>query len=108
MADLPKDPSNQELLDRIVKVEGKLISRIMKLEKENSNLRAQCADLLEGFKSHVDGNLHEFDRMGDLLWAVAHKVFPNLSGMLGKMNTVVPPRYADPSIDRRPRDYKRD
>jgi hypothetical protein len=97
MNEPPKDPTNRELLERIVR-----------LEAENAHLTARCNDLLEAFKSHVDGNVHEFDRIGDLLWAVAHKVFPNLSEMLGKMNAVIPPRYVSPSIDRRPGEYKRD
>lgn len=97
MTDLPNQQTNQELLDRIVR-----------LEAENETLKARCDDFLEGFMGHVDGNLHEFERMNDLLWAVAHKVFPNLADMLAKMNAVVPECYVHPSIDRRPRDYKRE
>lgn len=97
MSDLSKEPTNRELLERIVALEG-----------DNARLRVQCDDLLEGFKSHVDGNVHMFDQISDLLWAVAHKVFPHLGGMLGKMNAVVPPSWANPSVDRRPREYKRD
>lgn len=97
MPDVPKEPTTQELLERIEK-----------LEADNATLKAQCDDLLEGFMGHVDGNLHEFERMDDLLWAVAHKVFPNLADGLAKMKAVIPPCYVSPSIDRRPQDYKRE
>ena len=97
MDEPPKDPGSRELLQRI-----------RSLEADNAQMKARYDDLAEAFKSHIDGNLHEFDRIGDLLWAVAHKVFPNLGDMLGKMNAVIPPRYVNPSIDRRPGEHKAD
>ncbi len=97
MTEPPKTPTIEEMLDRIVK-----------LERENSRLEARCDDLLEAFKSHVDGDVDESSRIYDLLWALADKVFPSLREMQSKMNAVVPPCWADPSVDRRPREYKRD
>jgi hypothetical protein len=108
MADLPKDPSNHELLDRLVKVEGKLISRIMKLETENVRLQAMLDDLTKGWKASLDTNLHQFATIYDLLWPVVEKVFPQFRRMQDKVHEIVPPSAAHPTIDWRPGDYKRD
>jgi hypothetical protein len=96
MTEPSKAPTIEELLNRIVK-----------LEDENSRLHARCDDLVEAFKSHVDGDLADSTRIYDLLWALVDKVFPNLREMQSKMNAVVPPCWVDPSIDRRPHEYKR-
>src|ERR1700733_5507053 len=101
MGELRNDMSNQALLDRLVNVEGKLISRIMKLEAENARLRAQIDDLLKGTDIFRESTRNALAHIYDLLWPVVHKVFPRLSEMQTRMDTVIPPSYADPRADRR-------
>src|SRR5664279_231812 len=96
MAEPPKDPTNQELLERIVK-----------LEADNAELRARHDDLVKGWKSSVDGTFDMIARIFDLLGPVSEKVFPHLSEMQSTMDAIVPPCYADPTVDTRPREYKR-
>lgn len=97
MNEPPKDPSNRELLERIVR-----------LETENAHLKARCDDLLTAFKSHIDGNVSDFARLFDIVYALADKVFPNFLPTLKKISAIVPEGYADPTVDTRPKEYKRD
>jgi hypothetical protein len=97
MSELPEDPTNRELLERIVR-----------LEADNAHLKARCDDLLTAFKSHLDGNVNDFDQLTDLLYPVVAKLFPNFFPMLAKVKEIVPGGYADPTIDTRPQEYKRD
>jgi hypothetical protein len=92
-----EDPSTRELLGRIIR-----------LEAQNANLTARCDDLLTAFKSNVDGNLDTFARLYDLIFALVDKVFPNYLPTMKKINAIAPEGYADPVLDTRPHEYKRD
>lgn len=96
MAELPEYPSNMELLERIVA-----------LEAENQFLKARLDDFKKGWKAGLDTNLHQFKSIYDLLWPVVEKVFPGFRAMQSKIEAVIPPSQAHPSIDTRPQDYKR-
>lgn len=96
MAEPPKDPSYQELLERIVK-----------LEAENSRLRARADDVQEGLDIFMAATAGEFANVNDLLWPVVHQVFPKFSEMKNRMDAIVPPCCTDPRADRQ-RDEKTD
>lgn len=96
MAETPQDLSNMELLERIVT-----------LEAENQFLKARLDDLERGWKASLDTNLHQFKSIYDLLWPVVEKVFPGFRAMQSKVEALVPPSGAHPSIDTRPQDYRR-
>jgi hypothetical protein len=97
MDEPPKDPTSRELLERIVR-----------LEADNAHLKARCDDLLSAFKSHLDANVNDFSGLYDLIYPVVDKVFPQFLPTLQKIKTIVPEGYADPTLDTRPQEYKRD
>ena len=84
-----------------------LVQRIIRLEEENATLKATVADLGRAFDDHMDGNSNDFVGLYDLVIPLVNKVFPNFSPMREKIAAIVPDTYANPSIDRRPKDYKR-
>ena len=92
----PNTPTSQELLERI-----------MRLEQENTALKAELTDLGKAFDDHLDGNANDFVGLYDLVIPVVSKVFPNFLPMREKLAAIVPETYANPSVDRRPKDYKR-
>ena len=96
MNEPPQDLSNMELLERIVA-----------LEAENKFLTARLDDFQKGWKASLDTNLHQFKSIYDLLWPVVEKVFPGFRAMQSKIEAVIPPSQAHPSIDTRPKDYRR-
>jgi hypothetical protein len=98
---MASDPSNQELLDRLVKLESKLLHRLMRLEAENARQRAQIDDLLKGSDIFRESTRNALTHIYDLLWPVVHKVFPKFSEMQNHIDAVIPPSYADPRADRR-------
>ena len=90
MANRPKEPGLQELISRIVRVEA-----------ENTILKEQIADLLEAFEISGDSTDGELARINDALWPVVHKVFPRYLEMQARIDKVIPPCSADPRADRR-------
>lgn len=88
--------SNMELLERIVAVEA-----------ENRFLKARITDLEKGWKASLDTNLHQFKSIYDLLSPVVDKVFPGFRAMQRKLEAIIPPSHAHPSIDTRPQDHRR-
>ena len=87
---------------------AQLLERIVRLEADNADLKARCDDLLTAFKSHVDGNVSDFSTLYDLIYPVVDKVFPQFLPTLQKIKAIVPGGYADPTVDTRPNEYKRD
>jgi len=96
MAELPQEPSNRQLLERIVR-----------LEAENSRLRARVDDVQEGLDIFMAGTVGEVARVNDLLLPVVNKVFPKFSEMKSRMDAIIPPCCTDPRADRQ-RDEKPD
>jgi hypothetical protein len=97
MDETPKDTSSRKLLERIAR-----------LESDNAHLKARCDDLLSAFKSHVDGNVSDFSGLYDLIYPLVDKVFPEFLPTLRQIKAIVPGGYADPTVDTRPQEYKRD
>lgn len=96
MAEPPEYPSNMELLERIVA-----------LEAENRFLKARLHDFQEAWKRSLDAHLHQFKSIYDLLFPVVEKVFPGFRAMQRKVEAIIPPNNSHPSIDTRPKDYRR-
>jgi hypothetical protein len=96
MAEPIQDPTNMELLERIVA-----------LEAENKFLKARIADFQEAWKGSLDSHLHQFKSIYDLLFPVVEKVFPGFRAMQKKVDAIIPPNTSHPSIDTRPKDYRR-
>jgi hypothetical protein len=96
MTEPSNEPSNRELLDRIIK-----------LEDENAKLRTQLQNFWHGVNCTLDTNLHQFASIWDALWPVVEKVFPRFRDTQDRVNAILPPSDAHPSIDRRPKEYRR-
>jgi hypothetical protein len=70
-----EDPSLNELLDRIVRLEN----RTARLQAEVSPMKTQIADLYEGFKFQVDSTRDHVIEIHDVLWPLVQKVFPGFA-----------------------------
>jgi hypothetical protein len=87
------DPTNRELLERIVA-----------LEAENATLKAHLDDVKEGINVLSRGLTGEIVHINDFLWPVVHKLFPHFGETKNQLDLIVPPSAADPRADRRPHD----
>jgi len=88
-----EDPSPNELLDRIVRLECKL----SRLQADMSPVKAQIADLSEGFKFQVDTSGNEIVKIyRDFLWPLVHKVFPGFTQTNKQIDAIV---NGSPSAD---------
>jgi iron-sulfur cluster repair protein YtfE (RIC family) len=70
-----EDPSLNELLNRIVRLECK----VSRLQADVSPIKAKIADLREGFKYQVDSTKDHIIEINDILWPLVHKVFPGFT-----------------------------
>ncbi len=78
MATPGKDPSLNELLDRIVR-----------LENQNARLRAKVADLDTAFDGLLKSNLEHFGGIQSLLWPLIYKVFPKFAATQNQIDTIL-------------------
>lgn len=86
MAEHHKDPSPNELLERIVRLEN----RTARLQADVSPMKTQIADLLEGFKYQVDASGNEIVKIyNDFLWPLVHRVFPGFSETKKQIDAIV-------------------
>ena len=80
-----------------------LISRIVRLEAENTVLKENIYDLearlVKSFEMYSASVLDRFTKTDTLLAAVVDKVFPRYFEMLNSIHDVVPPCSVDPRID---------
>lgn len=83
-----EDPSLNELLDRIVRLE----IRTARLHAEMSPMKTQIADLCDGFKYQVNASAGEILKIyDDFLWPLIHKVFPGFSQTKKQINAILNP-----------------
>ena len=112
MVEQHKDPSLNELLDRIVRLECQLSvlqSQIgNRFNAEVSPLKARIDDLGEAFKFQVDASGAEILHIHELVWPLVHKVFPGFSGDQKQLNAIVPPSAVDRQADHTRRDGSSD
>jgi hypothetical protein len=87
-----KDPSLNELLDRIVR-----------LENQTAKLRAQVTDLGRAFQTLTKAHGDEIDELHDLVWPVLHKVFPGFAADQKQIAAIIKPKKASPEAKRNPR-----
>ncbi len=80
-----EDPSLNELLDRIVRLEN----RTARLQAEVSPLKAQIADLCEGFKFQVDSTRDHVIEIHDILWPLVKKVFPGFARTTKQIDAIM-------------------
>lgn len=88
MTDQLTEPNNAEIL-----------KRLEQLEKQNAELRAAIADANENQRVFMTAMQDELMRLGDALWPVVGKVFPNFHEMKKKMDAIVQPCFVDPRIN---------
>jgi hypothetical protein len=80
------DPSLNELLNRIVRLEN----RTARLQADVSPMKAQIVDLCEGFKFQVGANAKEILKVyDDFLWPLVHKVFPGFTQTKKQINAIL-------------------
>jgi hypothetical protein len=90
-----EDPSLNELLDRIVRLECK----VARLQADVSPMKAQIADLFQGFKFQVDASANEILKIyHDFLWPLVHKVLPQFAQANTQIDAIINP---DPPFDSR-------
>jgi hypothetical protein len=75
MTERPDSPTTDELLKRIVQLEG-MSALVKKQQAEMNSLKATIADLGGAFKSHVTNTANNLKNIHDQLWPLVHKVFP--------------------------------
>jgi hypothetical protein len=75
MTERPDSPTTDELLKRIVQLEG-MAALVKKQQAEINSLKATIADLGGAFKSHVTKTATNLKNIHDQLWPMVHKVFP--------------------------------
>jgi hypothetical protein len=80
MSMLRRDPSLQELFDRIIQLENEVARLkqdvIAPLKAENKALSHKYEDLWKAFKLEVENTTEHLDTLGVALWPVVYKVFP--------------------------------
>lgn len=77
---LRRDPSLQELFDRIIQLEGEIVRLkrkvIAPLQAENQALTAKYEDLFKALKLEAESTTSNFATIHAALWPVVYKVFP--------------------------------
>jgi DNA-binding FrmR family transcriptional regulator len=91
MLESRRDPSPNELLKRIVQLEGKLAAVQRQLKSDVPSMKAQVADLLEAFKYQVDATTNNIIEIHDLLWPLVRKVFPGFMRTKKQIDAIMLP-----------------
>lgn len=80
---LRRDPSLQELFDRIIHLENQMVRLredvIAPLQAENAVLRRDLNGLWEALKTESDSTSQHLGTIQEALWPVVYKVFPNVA-----------------------------
>ena len=87
-----EDPSPNELLDRIVRLEN----RTARLQAQVSDLMAAAKVQVEAYKYQTDSTADHIIEIHDLLWPLVHRVFPGFARAKKQIDAIVNlPRSSD-------------
>jgi hypothetical protein len=80
---LRRDPSLQELFDRIIHLENQMVRLredvIAPLQAENEALRGGLKDLREALETESESTSQHLGTIQEALWPVVYKVFPGIA-----------------------------
>jgi hypothetical protein len=80
---LRRDPSLQELFDRIIHLENQMVRLredvIAPLQAENAVLRRDLNGLWEALKTEAESTSQHLGTIQEALWPVVYKVFPGIA-----------------------------
>ena len=106
-----KDPSANELLVRIVRLENRLSTLqqrdVNPLKEMVAELQGALSQINGGLKYHIKATVDEVGHIHDFLWPLVHKIFPGFAPTQKRVDMIVPPGAANHMADRdRPREDK--
>jgi hypothetical protein len=88
-----EDPSINELLNRIVRLEN----RTARLQAQVADLMAASKVQVEAYKYQVDSTADHIIEIHDLLWPLVHRVFPGFAKAKKQIDAIVNlPPSSDP------------